>query len=909
MSELRLRLFGAPEVALDGVPLTFDTRKAVALLAYLAVTGRPHRRETLAALLWPESDQSRARAALRRTLSVAGAVGPALLLDRGAVALHQTPVWTDVAEFERLADSTEAADLIAAVALARDPFLQGFSLRDSPEFDAWQEATADLLTNRLTGALSKLTGLDTAAGHLTDALVTARRWVAHDPLSEAAHREVMRLLTWTGERPAALRQFRACVGVLDRELGVAPLPDTEALYDAIRANRLDPPATTPAPVGPEAAAGPEVVATSSAEASGSVQLVGREHQLDRLMTLWRKADPGGRTVAVVGGPGHGRTALAAELARAVRVAGGAVVSIRGHVGESSLAFAGVTDLVRSLIAVDPAVAAPLAIVGEPVETPGALIRLYEAVAAAASAALVGAVPGLLVIDDAHSLDPTSADLVAYLVRRPPAGVLVVATWRSDARAPVAGPDLPETVVVRPLGPAEVGSLLAQLGPAGLDDHQAYQRTGGIPRLVVEYALASAQGGASPSAQLRDLVSARLDDAPAATRQLLGTAAVLGSVADPELLRQTSGREEAEVVEAVEDAVSRGLLVEDFSRGGYDVPYDSLRDLVLERTSLARRRLLHGRAADVLTRRHAADRRSTPAALVAAHLAAAGRDAESGPWSWTAAMDSMALYAHREALDHLRSALGLGFDPARVHRATGDVLLRLGRYREATVAYEQAAAAIDPSDTIDLAVVEHKLAEVHDRMGDWPVAQAHLESAAELLHLEGSSQMRAQVGADLALVLHRQGQLEAGLIARQSLELAEGSGDDSALAQAHNVLGVVAAGEGDHLSAAQHFEVGRTHAAGLADVGAAVALLNNLARLYASEDRIDEALAAAQEALALGTQHGDLHRVAALHDHVADLLHEAGREQEAMAHLKSAAAAFAQVDDARLRPEVWKLVTW
>ena len=198
--------------------LAFDTRKAVALLAYLAVTGRPHRRETLAALLWPESDQARARGALRRTLSVAGVVGPALVLDRGEVALDRAGIWSDVAEFERLAASSSATNLRRAVSLAPDPFLQGFSLRDSPEFDEWLVATSDLLGDRLAGVLARLADADITAGRLDDALATARRWVAHDSLSEAAHREVMRLLTWTGERPAALRQFRVCVGVLDREL-------------------------------------------------------------------------------------------------------------------------------------------------------------------------------------------------------------------------------------------------------------------------------------------------------------------------------------------------------------------------------------------------------------------------------------------------------------------------------------------------------------------------------------------------------------------------------------------------------------------------------------------------------------------------------------------------------------------
>ena len=70
MAHLELLLLGAPRVVLDGVPVTFDTRKAIALLAYLAVTGQPQQRDALAALLWPEADQPHARGALRRTLSV-----------------------------------------------------------------------------------------------------------------------------------------------------------------------------------------------------------------------------------------------------------------------------------------------------------------------------------------------------------------------------------------------------------------------------------------------------------------------------------------------------------------------------------------------------------------------------------------------------------------------------------------------------------------------------------------------------------------------------------------------------------------------------------------------------------------------------------------------------------------------
>lgn len=312
-------------MALDGTPLTFDTRKAVALLAYLAVTGQPHRRETLAALLWPESEQTRARAALRRTLSVAGAVGPALQVGRGEIALDGAVTWSDVVEFERLADSGDPADLRRAVDLARAPLLAGFSLRDSPEFDDWVASTSDHLGGRLARATARLTEADIGAGLLDEALVTARRWVAHDPLSEPAHRAVMRLLTWTGERPGALRQYRACTRVLDRELGVSPLPETTALYDDIRADRLEPPDGVRAGRTVAHVRAPDATSTTAGGSAGRtvrIPVVGRATQLERLDRLWRAAEPTGRAVAVTGAPGLGRTALAAEFASAVTASGG-----------------------------------------------------------------------------------------------------------------------------------------------------------------------------------------------------------------------------------------------------------------------------------------------------------------------------------------------------------------------------------------------------------------------------------------------------------------------------------------------------------------------------------------------------------------------------------------------------------
>jgi len=403
---------------------------------------------------------------------------------------------------------------------------------------------------------------------------------------------------------------------------------------------------------------------------------------------------------------------------------------------------------------------------------------------------------------------------------------------------------------------------------------------------------------------------RLGSAPEVTRQVVAACAVLGTESDAGLLQLTSGRAEAEVVDAVEDAVERALLVELHGSGSYDVPYDRMRTIITSRLSEARRRLLHGRAADALIPRNARDPRSATAAIIARHLAAAGRDEEAAAWHRRAAEEARGLWAHAEALDHLTVAVGLGYDPADGHRGRGEALTALGRYDEAIEAYERAAARTE--DGTDLAVLEHLLADVHHRLGSWTTAHAHLENALALLDDQpDAATLRARTRADLALVQLREGDLEA---AAQSAVLATAEADTSrdaaALAQAHNVRGVLAAAADDVGPAREHLLTSLRIAADLDDPSVAVAAWNNLALLESRAGDDAAALDAAEHALQLGEVHGDRHRLAALHTNMADLLHAAGRERESLDHLTRAAAIFATVDrDAERRPEIWKLVAW
>jgi predicted ATPase/serine/threonine protein kinase/DNA-binding SARP family transcriptional activator len=261
---LRIFLFGTPRFERNGEPITISRRKAVALLAYLTVTNQPQSRDALATMLWPDYDQSGARANLRRDLSrLRRSLGKELLqVDRAqAGIMPDAEWWLDVAQFERtIVEVNEhrhqdqvlcapcAATLAEAVALYTGDFMAGFSLPDSPEFDDWQFFQAEGLRQKLADALQLLVDWYVSQQTFDRAIEYGRQWLALDPLHEAAQRRLMQLYAWSGQQTAALRQYQESVRLLQEELGVEPEEETMALYEQIKRRQLEPPVEpVPAP--------------------------------------------------------------------------------------------------------------------------------------------------------------------------------------------------------------------------------------------------------------------------------------------------------------------------------------------------------------------------------------------------------------------------------------------------------------------------------------------------------------------------------------------------------------------------------------------------------------------------------------------------------------------------------------
>jgi len=235
---VELRILGPLEIgAADGRDVAILARqpKRVALLAYLASTPRRmHRRETLLALFWPESDDSHARQALNQTLHMLRrSLGDHAIVTRGddEVGVNSEAVWCDVPAFESALEARRPAE---ALTLYRGAFLEGFFPGAGLEFERWIDRERDRLRERASEGAWAMADAAAAEGDQVQAERWARRAVALLPADEAVVRRLMNFLAALGDRAAALRAYEAFAWRLGEDHELRPSPETDALALAIR---------------------------------------------------------------------------------------------------------------------------------------------------------------------------------------------------------------------------------------------------------------------------------------------------------------------------------------------------------------------------------------------------------------------------------------------------------------------------------------------------------------------------------------------------------------------------------------------------------------------------------------------------------------------------------------------------
>lgn len=330
---MRLTLLGSFELrAADGTVIALPTDKARALCTYLALEApRPHRRETLAALLWPDILHESALTNLRQTLyrlrlaleqGQPGVAGELLSVDRQTVEPHLQHWWVDALGFTGLLDEcerhthTELANcddcldrMAQAVSLYHGELLEGLSLPDAPAFEEWQLFQRGRLHHQVVQARMRLAAACEGRGDYTSALQHAGFLLALEPYHEATHRQMMRLLAHNGQTSQALAHYDSCRRLLRDELGAAPEAQTTELYHQIKAGALGTAITASTPV----------LLHSRQTAMPLPPFVARGPELARLNAAAAQVIAGrGQIRFVAGEAGSGKTAISRAFAQQVR---------------------------------------------------------------------------------------------------------------------------------------------------------------------------------------------------------------------------------------------------------------------------------------------------------------------------------------------------------------------------------------------------------------------------------------------------------------------------------------------------------------------------------------------------------------------------------------------------------------
>jgi DNA-binding SARP family transcriptional activator len=759
---LSAHLLGSCEIIAAGRTLELTRRQTRALLYRLATELEPLARDHLCFLFWPDQPDPVARRNLTKLLSHLRSALPhpdLLIVSQEDVRIDSQHVWSDTAVFLQLCRLPPVIKTLQqAVNLYRGPFLASFALSDSPEFELWVGQQRRFFEQQQLHALAQLIEATATAQDYSAAIPYAQRYLAQDELAEEIHRRLIECYAASGDRGAALRQYEACVAILERELGVDPLPETRAAYLSALAYRPFPvPQTAP----------PLVWMTLPGL---DTPLVGRTTVLAQLASQFTKVRQGhGSVVLITGEAGIGKSRLLQEFAQSVGAE--ALVLAGAHQpSEQTLPYHALTQALRRGIqlagAILPVEAIWLAeaslllpelrtlypVLPPPLQTDPAQARtrLFEALCRLLLALAAEDQPLLLCLDDLHWADSATLDWLAYLgqqVRNQ--RVLVLGTYRREEMEQIATMrrvcqrlGILQEIELRRLTPQEIGLLLQQVDSSVADpgplSRRLHQMTGGNAFFLLEILQTVVESGGSVQAladsqdlplpqTVNETVMRRFRRLTPVAQQMMEASTVLGLEFDQELIIRTAGRSELETVDGLDELVKRHLLEE--REGGYGFHHEITRHVIYQKLSHGRRRLLHRRAGETLEAVHQADL-DLVSGQIALHYEEGGLPVRALHFYQRATTVARQLFAHQEALHHLQRATAL-LPMARaeqtlavqLYEAQVDLLVLMGQHEQARTILETIDGLPGTLNVIWQARLKTKLAKT------WSVKQAYEQALA------------------------------------------------------------------------------------------------------------------------------------------------------------------------------------
>ncbi len=822
---LSLRLLGEMELYRGAERLELpQSKKTRALLAYLAVTQRGHRRDRLCGLLWDVADDP--RAALRWSLSklrplVDEAGVHRIVADGSGVRFDATGARIDLlAAREQLTPGTELTteQLTRLAAEFRGEFLEGLELPDFQEFQFWCIAVRGEARTLHARVLREL--VERLAEQPEPALPYARSLVQVEPLDVGACADLLQLLVRSGRSLEAEQHYASALRLL-RELQSPEVERLAASWRAIGRGTAVVTATSAAPIVPAPPA-----------SSGPLRLIGRQEEWGRLLAALDQVTQSRslRAMMVAGEPGIGKTRLLEELSEAVRQRHGTVLEGRAYEAEMTRPYVPWSEALRRL---------PAAAVGDTIGSDLAPLlpdrgpasagqtsrdRLFGAVVELVAARAHSAPPVLLVLDDAHWCDDASAELLHYVARmsrsRPVLLALAVRAGELPDNLPMQRvlhslrrDALLEVVEVAPLSATETEELVRAIAP-GTDAGNIPAESAGNPLFALELARALAHRGDPVSATLRQLVRDRIDRLPPDAVEVLRWGAVVGPTFQVRRLSEVTPIDIDRLVPALEQLERHSLVrtVTDGAAAGtaYLFAHDVVRQVVYADLSEPRRRLMHLRIAGMLQGRVAED--EALASDLAYHAALAGDAGAAARACVLAGRRYLRVFASTEANATARRGMHHAQqlpDPERVR-----LMLELAEVRYAAQRPQRPAEAARTVEELAQQALDHGCME-HARLGfhiasyirweggEWSDAQRQMMRAEQVSRL-GDERERvvalAEAARCLTLLEHDLSQAdamisEAGALSRRLAV------EPAAIPDA---IGMLRLHEGQLDAAAEHF---------------------------------------------------------------------------------------------------------
>lgn len=699
--------------------------KALLLLAYLATHTTPQPRGHLIALLWPDSTEQAARKNLRNLLwTLHTLCGDKVVLVKDDSLLLRQTLSIDIWHFERLLEQwkhhmhdTDSFDrmpeYIAHSALLREafecyqgPFLDGIAIAESIEAEHWLLLERERLGQMFLRVCTSLIETFRFTKDWSRLLLVAQRALAEEPLHEPLYQATMEAYAQLGQRAEALHQYEMLRTLLERELGVSPLPKTDVLYKMIRSGEL------------YTAISEQRMRTPSIAPS---PFVARREELTVLDEELRHVQQGqARAVLLTGELGIGKSRLWQEWKMRLP-AQATVLDLRCFEINQMLPQGPLVDWFRRSSWLEQlfAPSSPLSAVwreellrlvpasssqDQPLHSLQIAERSHVFEALAQSLLVFGMQPCVLFLDDAHWADTFTLDWLSYLMDRFAGGslLLLLAYRREEVSAPLAShvaswtrKRITRHLTLPRLTRQESHELIHALGGDSQRAEHAYTQGAGNPYFLSEL-LHAAPGTIPPT--LADLVRARLDAFPEEIRQILQTAVILEPDIDFVTLQRTSGRNEEETLHALDTLLHSAILLEQQEQ--YSFTHPLVAQVIRDTMGNARRKLLHRRGAQALEMIYAGQLPMISGRL-AYHYEEAGDSIRAATYLDMAAEIARVMGAWNEVMQLSEHAIALHATPGRQF-LLGQALFWQGQFdgaRKILVTALQAAGASETPQEI------------------------------------------------------------------------------------------------------------------------------------------------------------------------------------------------------------------